>query len=454
MQCDNARDALGRARIVLRQKVPYLMPLVHRVIVVFTEKIPTMAVNGKGHLFINPGWICTAPSDEVNAGVIAHEIMHIFFRHVSQCAAGELNPKIWNIATDLAINGLLINSGFELPEECQFPDKTVYSPLGTLPYGLSALEYYNRLAQAPDEGEQGQGEEGKDGEGQGEEQGEQDGEGGEEQRQGGQGEEQGEQDGEGWQNPLIDCQGGSGDGAPSAEGDDAEGDKIPAGLEECEIHSSVEECKRLLQQHAQQAGDLPEWARLWANVETKKPKINWRSILRQKGRRLTREAGRARISYARPNRRQECIGSGPGCPILPTMLATRCNILFAIDTSGSMYSEIADVASELVGAIGASCVIDAVCFDTEVKGDPLELPRSKSAVKKMLGDFLIGGGGTDFHDVFRVAEESKKYDLIVVATDGYGDSPKHSSIPTIWLITNDGHSSAEFGEVIKLEDAA
>ncbi len=186
MQCDNARDALGRARIVLRQKVPYLMPLVHRVIVVFTEKIPTMAVNGKGHLFINPGWICTAPSDEVNAGVIAHEIMHIFFRHVSQCAAGELNPNIWNIATDLAINGLLINSGFELPEEGQFPDKTVYRSLGTLPYGLSALEYYKRLAQAPDEGEQGnQSEKGEDGEGQGEEQGEQ--------GQGGQGEEQGEQ---------------------------------------------------------------------------------------------------------------------------------------------------------------------------------------------------------------------------------------------------------------------
>jgi len=294
---------------------------------------------------------------------------------------------------------------------------TEYGKLGTLPYGLSALEYYDELLKlTPEEQEDLQ-----------------------------------PDDGSAEGNPLQNCQGGSGQGVPDAEGVDEEGDEIPSGLEDFEIDDAVDECRRLFNE---KPGSHPEWARLWAGIKTQSPKINWRSVLRQKGRRMTRDAGRSRISYARPNRRQECIGSGPGAPILPTLMATRCNILYAIDTSGSMYSEIVDVASELVGAIGASCFIDLVCFDTEVKGEPTELPRSKNAVKKILGELLIGGGGTDFHDVFRVAEAAKKYDLIVVATDGYGEAPESSAVPTIWLITEGGRKAASFGEVVSLEAAS
>jgi len=47
-------------------------------------------------------------------GLIAHEVMHCVFNHMTR--RQQRDHKLWNIATDYAINNHLIDSGFVLPE--------------------------------------------------------------------------------------------------------------------------------------------------------------------------------------------------------------------------------------------------------------------------------------------------------------------------------------------------
>ena len=59
-------------------------------------------------------------------GLIAHEVMHCVFNHMTR--RQERDPKVWNVATDLAINTHLLDCGFLLPEgglvDNQYKDMT------------------------------------------------------------------------------------------------------------------------------------------------------------------------------------------------------------------------------------------------------------------------------------------------------------------------------------------
>ena len=59
-------------------------------------------------------------------GLIAHEVMHCVFNHMTR--RQERDPKVWNVATDLAINTHLLDCGFVLPEgglvDNQYKDMT------------------------------------------------------------------------------------------------------------------------------------------------------------------------------------------------------------------------------------------------------------------------------------------------------------------------------------------
>lgn len=76
------------------------------------ETIGTMATNGR--------WIKWAPSfvnritEQECIGVIAHEIMHMVLKHMLR--RGHRSPVKWNHACDYAINLILLDAGFKLPE--------------------------------------------------------------------------------------------------------------------------------------------------------------------------------------------------------------------------------------------------------------------------------------------------------------------------------------------------
>jgi predicted metal-dependent peptidase len=83
-------------------------------------------------MFINPTMFGKYPVNE-RIGILAHEVCHIIFLHLSRIH--ERNPKLWNFATDLAINQMIK----DIPK-----DGLDYKKF-KLPKGLTAEQYYALL---------------------------------------------------------------------------------------------------------------------------------------------------------------------------------------------------------------------------------------------------------------------------------------------------------------------
>lgn len=121
---------------------------------------------------------------------------------------------------------------------------------------------------------------------------------------------------------------------------------------------------------------------------------------------------------------------------------TNINVLFEIDTSGSItdkllgyaYSEIKGAIEEFNGGIkGWLGFYDTRAYDI----------TPFSNVDDVLKIKPIGGGGTDCSSIFKSLDKFKEkagsIDAIIIITDGYDEFPKESvreNIPVFWLITN------------------
>ena len=71
------------------------------------------ATDGK-RIYLSPtGFLPRAVEERVF--IYAHEVLHCALSHVSR--RGTRNPKLWNLAADIVVNGLLLGSGFELPKD-------------------------------------------------------------------------------------------------------------------------------------------------------------------------------------------------------------------------------------------------------------------------------------------------------------------------------------------------
>ena len=74
--------------------------------------ISTMCTDGKSILW-NPSFVDGMDQEET-VGVMAHEVLHVTFKHMLR--RGKRDHTLWNIACDFAINPILIEAGFKLPE--------------------------------------------------------------------------------------------------------------------------------------------------------------------------------------------------------------------------------------------------------------------------------------------------------------------------------------------------
>jgi predicted metal-dependent peptidase len=61
----------------------------------------------------DPDWFDSLPLDEI-VGVLAHEVLHIALKHGLRRQGQD--PRLWNMACDYAINLILLDCGFRLPE--------------------------------------------------------------------------------------------------------------------------------------------------------------------------------------------------------------------------------------------------------------------------------------------------------------------------------------------------
>jgi predicted metal-dependent peptidase len=74
-------------------------------------EIPTAATDGRS-IFINPHFFETLTPAERDA-VLTHEVLHAALLHVPR--RGGRDGKLWNVAADIVVNGMLAQQRYELP---------------------------------------------------------------------------------------------------------------------------------------------------------------------------------------------------------------------------------------------------------------------------------------------------------------------------------------------------
>jgi predicted metal-dependent peptidase len=136
-----ASKIMAKARTHLMLRQPFFGSLALRLQLIEDTEIKTMATDGKSIRY-NPDFVQLHQIDEIE-GVIAHEVMHVAMCH--HLRMGDRDHEKWNVATDYAINLVVVDSGLKIPE-CGLLDRQYE--------GLAAETIYARLPQEdlPEEG--------------------------------------------------------------------------------------------------------------------------------------------------------------------------------------------------------------------------------------------------------------------------------------------------------------
>ena len=182
--------------------------------------------------------------------------------------------------------------------------------------------------------------------------------------------------------------------------------------------------------------------------ELKNPILDWRTILND----FVQE-DICDYSFSPPDKRME--DSPFFLPDFNEKDELAKNLLFMIDTSGSMSKEeITDCYSEIYGAIQQfngkltgklgffdAVVVEPIPFEDE---DEFKIIRPK------------GGGGTSFHIIFDYVKEKMMDEppvSIIILTDGYAPYPDESAamdIPVLWIINNKDAKAPSWGKVARM----
>lgn len=333
-----AMSRMQKARARMLIKHPFFATLLMSTPMVETRDVPTAGTD-MAKLYVNPDFIDSLPNDEQVLGLLAHEVMHIALEHGLRLQGR--NPLVWNIAADFAINLVLNETGFELPEGGCLDHK--YK-------GMSADQIYDLLQKQVDKAK-------------------------------GKGKGKGKA-------------GGSGDGLPELGGTgqdlmqpDTNGD--PA--QEARLRRSVQQRVAQAANVARMAGKLSgELERLVGEILD--PKVPWKDLLRDYMTRISKDDE----AWNRRNRRFQNV-------YLPARYSEKMGEIVMIgDTSGSIGN---DELKQYMGEAGAIAEdvhperIHILWADTRVaghqvfeEGQPLT-PEPK------------GGGGTDMRVPLDKAEE-------------------------------------------------
>ena len=108
-----AHQKITKARTQLLLDNPFFGNIAMRLDLVETDQFDTMATDGKRILF-NPAFVAKHSNAHLK-GVVAHEVCHVMFKH--HLRRGERDQNNWNVAADYAINSILVDAGFSLPED-------------------------------------------------------------------------------------------------------------------------------------------------------------------------------------------------------------------------------------------------------------------------------------------------------------------------------------------------
>ena len=383
------------ARLLLDE--PFFAAISRRIDKRASNAIPTAGVmvnpeTAQFEMLYNPKFFEDL-TDLNRTDILKHEFYHILFEHVTgrmpenvnmKTAEGRRNMKLWNIATDLAINSHLQH----LPEGGLIPGEDKFEGL---PKGQSA-EWY--LANMPDFEEEDQG---------------QKGDGADQEGEGGQGGEQGNNS-------------GNGDGMPDSLDDHS-------GWSQCsnEVKEMAKErLKETVRKAAEEASKSNGWGSVSSGVRKDvmkmlETKVDWRKVLRffvKSSQRADRSSSIKRINrryaYIHPGRKANRVAK----------------LAVSIDQSGSVSDEMLSLFFAELNKLSAIAEFVVIPFDTQVD-ENLVYTWKKNKHQKPERVMM---GGTDFNAPTDYVNKGG-FDGHIVLTDMCAPKPRPSKCQRMWMTT-------------------
>ena len=385
---ESAMQRLKAARTRLIMEFPFLGVLAMKLPLKPADPnwCPTIATDARA-IYFSVGWIVSLKEYEVRFS-IAHEAMHCALSHFVRRKSRNIHR--WNIACDLAVNGILTEAGMARPVEALYDRRMAK---------LSAEEIYKMLDEKP-------------------------------------------------RGKTLDTHLDA-EGKEKAEKiiDDLKSYSDPdwASYPPLLTHQNMETLSRQWRQrlasaaqHALRTSYASEHIKRLIN-RLMRPKISWREMLSPYFMSLARND----YSYDRISRRE-------GSAILPRLRSRGSKVQVVLDTSGSIkekeLSEFVSEVNSMKSVAGMDVTLHACDLKLSKSGpwhfpswQPMEIP-----------DYLLGGGGTDFRPIFKwIDERNLRPDLLVYFTDGAGPFPPTiPEFPVIWVIK--GYRKPPWGRCVTL----
>ena len=383
---------LNTARLLMEE--PFFAAISRRIDKRASYAIPTAGVminpdTAQFEMLYNPKFFADL-TDLERIDILKHEFYHVLFEHVTGRMPADVKLKLWNIATDLAINSHLQNlpKGGLIPGE---PD----TPFEHLPRGESA-EWY--LANMPEfDNDKGDNQSGPS---------------------------------------SSESQGQGGSGGDPSDGD-SQSDGIPDTLDD---HSGWQECsqevkdmaKERLKEVVRKAAEEASASNRWGSVSqaTRKKvmkmletKVDWRKVLRffvKSSQRANRSSSIKRINrryaYVHPGRKANRVA----------------RVAVSVDQSGSVDDNMLAMFFAELNKLAQIAEFTVIPFDTQV--DESKVFVWKKGQTKLPERVLHGGTCFDAPTDY---VNNEGFDGHIVLTDMCAPKPKSSKCQRMWMTTKE-----------------
>lgn len=411
-----AKDGLALARGYVRMYAPYLSPTMYAFIPTPVEGLTELAggpiaVTERLVLLYDPAWTKVAPIGHL-AFALGHEVYHDQLRHVRRGFAYP-NKERWNQAGDLFINGLMAKQRrrsktgevpvWELPDWVLLPSKYGF------PDGLTADEYYRLLEnKGPKEGEE----------------------------------------------TKILCGGCGGVAGNPINSELEQMYNQQKGRSEAECKAIARGTSKAIESYMKGEGrgfSPGNWSELFEMSEDTYV-VPWQRTLSNTLRMNFNNARMGGFDYSmrRPSPRSYLRGIQ-----LPSLISYDPEVMFIVDSSGSMGKPQIGDALRVIADVMGQCGIQSAWFmeaDAAAQRTPIRVtPRMLREMK------LLGRGGTDFGPALEYAQTFKPTPSVVLyITDGDGSAPAKApkEFHTVWCVVPSqwGRRPATWGTLVVLDD--
>jgi len=363
------------ARLLMNE--PFFAALSRRINKRKSSALPTAGVrvtdDGHFEMLYNPAFFEDL-TDVQRAGVLKHEFYHLVFEHVTGRLPDAGMSKMWNIATDLAINSHLVG---ELPEQCCMPGQ---GPFADMELGKSAEFYFAALKKKA--------------------------------------EDQDEQEGDGE---------GSGSGDPSDQMGDSFDDHSGWGEGSGTAQDIAKErLKDSVKKAAQEAQKANSWGTVSSScrkdiLERIASRVDWRKVLRYFIK-TSQRSNRTR-TVKRLNKRYPYIHAG-------SRVKRQARIAISIDQSGSVDDGMLAAFFSELNKLAELAEFTVIPFDTEVAEDHVHVWKRNEKRKWV----RVRYGGTCF-DAPTKFVNAGNFDGHIVLTDLMAPKPIASKCQRMWMTT-------------------